>query len=159
MVGFGTHAQTRRVEVEAAKRPAAIQRDGMSALVTTLSAEEDPTDQVFGLFTEPQDVERSQHLLTGPLRGSPVSLKKPMRSEGLRLMLGWALVALLLRERQDRKPTKVPQQNRRTTSHILEVCEGEAWVLIKGPAGSYRRPSVLTAAQQEIYTALALNPP
>jgi hypothetical protein len=31
--------------------------------------------------------------------------------------------------------------------------------LIKVPEGYYRRPSVLTADQQEIYTAWELNPP
>jgi hypothetical protein len=68
-------------------------------------------------------------------------------------------VASLLIERQYRNHTKIPKQKRRTTRTIFEVFEGYAWVLIKVPEGHYRRPSVLTVDQQEIYTALKLNPP
>jgi transposase len=159
LVGFGKHAQELRVEVDEAKMQEATQWDGLYALVTTLSAEEYPTDQVFGLFKEQHYVERSNHILKGHLRVSPVYLKKPIRIEGLLFILWLALVAYLLLERQYRKHTKVPKQKRRTTSNILEMFEGYAWVLIKVPEGYYRRRSVLTADQQEIYTALELNPP
>jgi transposase len=112
------------MEVDEAKMQEATQWDGMSALVTTLSAEEYPTDQVFGLFKEQHYVERSNHILKGHLRVSPVYLKKPMRIEGLLFILWLALVAYLLLERQYRKHTTVPKQKRRTTSNILEVFEG-----------------------------------
>ena len=112
------------MEVDEAKMQEATQWDGMYALVTTLSAEEYPTDQVFGLFKEQHYVERSNHILKGHLRVSPVYLKKPMRIEGLLFILWLALVAYLLLERQYRKHTTVPKQQRRTTSNILEVFEG-----------------------------------
>jgi transposase len=124
LVGFGKHAQELRMEVDEAKMQEATQWDGMYALVTTLSAEEYPTDQVFGLFKEQHYVERSNHILKGHLRVSPVYLKKPMRIEGLLFILWLALVAYLLLERQYRKHTTVPKQKRRTTSNILEVFEG-----------------------------------
>jgi transposase len=159
LLGFGKHAQELRVEVDEAKMQAATQWDGMYALVTTLPAEEYSTDRVFGLFKEQHYVERSNHILKGQLRISPIYLKKPIRIEGLLFILWLALVAYLLLERQYRNHTKVPKQKRRTTRSIFEVFEGYAWVLIKVPEGYYRRPSALTADQQEIYTALELNPP
>src|SRR5919204_281525 len=159
LLGFGKHAQELRVEVDEAKMQAATQWDGMYALVTTLRAEEYSTDRVFGLFKEQHYVERSNHILKGQLRISPIYLKKPIRIEGLLFILWLALVAYLLLERQYRNHTKVPKQKRRTTRSIFEVFEGYAWVLIKVPEGYYRRPSALTADQQEIYTALELNPP
>jgi transposase len=91
--GFGKHARERRGDVDRAKRQETTLLDGMSALVTTLPAEPHTTAQVFQLFTEPHDVERSNHLLKGHLRVSPVYLKKPMRLEGRLFMLWMALVA------------------------------------------------------------------
>jgi transposase len=159
LIGLGKHARELRVAVDRAKRPATTLGDGMDALVTTLPAETHTTEQVFPLFTARHDVERSNHLLKGHLRVSPVYLKKPMRIEGLLCMLWMALVACLLIEREYRHHTRIPPQKRRTTRNIFEVCEGSAWVLIKVSEGYYRRPSVLTVDQQEIYTVWKLNPP
>jgi transposase len=159
LLGFGKHAQELRVEVDEAKMQDATQWDGMYALVTTLPAEAYSTDRVFGLYKEQHYVERSNHILKGHLRVSPVYLKKPIRIEGLLFLLWLALLVYLLIERQYRNHTKVLKRKRRTTRNILEVFSGYSWVLIKVPEGYYRRPSTLTADQQEIYTALDLDPP
>lgn len=159
LIGFGKQARELRVEFDGAKMQEATQWDGMYALVTTLPAEAYSMDEVFGLFKEQHYVERSNHILKGHLLVNPVYLKKPIRIEGLLFILWLALLVYLLIERQYRNHTKVPKQQRRTTRNIFEAFEGYAWVLIKVPEGSYRRPSVLTADQQEIYTALELNPP
>jgi transposase len=116
-------------------------------------------DQIFGLFKEQHYVERSNHILKGHLMVNPVYLKKPLRIEGLLFILWLALLVYLLIERRYRNHTKESKQKRRTTRNILEAFEGYMWVLIKVPEGYYRRPSVLTADQQEIYTALELHPP
>jgi transposase len=159
LVGFGKHAQELRVALDEVKMQEATQWDGWYALVTTLPVEAYSTDQVFGLYKEQHYVERSNHILKGQLRVSPVYLKKPIRIEGLLFILWLALVAYLLLERQYRNHTKVAKHKRRTTRNILEVFERYAWVLIKVPEGYYRRSSVLTADQQEIYTVLESNPP
>jgi transposase len=159
LVGFGKHAHELRVDFDEAKMQEATQWDGLYALVATLPAAEYSMDQVFGLYKEQHYVERSNHILKGELRVSPVYLKKPIRIEGLLFILWLALVVYLLLERQYRNHTKVPKQKRRTTRKILETFKGYMWVLIKVPAGYYRRPSTLTADQQEIYAALELNPP
>jgi transposase len=159
LVGFGKDAQELRVALDEAKMQEATQWDGLYALVTTLPGEAYSTDQVFGLYKEQHYVERSNHILKGQLRVSPVYLKKPIRIEGLLFILWLALVAYLLLERQYRNHTKIPKQKRRTTRDILEAFAGYAWVLIEVSEGYYRRPSALTADQQEIYIALELNPP
>jgi transposase len=133
--------------------------EGMYALVTTLPADTYTTDRVFQLFKEQHYVERSNHILKGHLRVSPVYLKKSIRIEGLLFILWLALVVYLLIKCQYRKHTKEPKQKRRTTRNLLEAFEGYVWVLIKVREWYYRRPSALTADQREIYTALALNPP
>jgi transposase len=157
--GVGKHARELRVDGDRAKMQETTLLDGMYALVTTLPADSHTTEQVFQLFKAQHYVERSNPILKGHLRVSPVYLKKPIRIEGLLFILWIALVAYLLIERQYRKHTRVLKQKRRTTRNIFEVFEGYVWVLIKVSEGYYRRPSVLTVDQQELYTVLKLNPP
>jgi Domain of unknown function (DUF4277) len=157
--GFGKHVRELRVDVDRVKMQETTLLDGMYALVTTLPADSHTTAQVFQLFKAQHYVERSNHILKGHLRVSPVYLKKPIRIEGLLFILWIALVAYLLIERQYRKHTRICKQKRRTTRNIFEVFEGYVWVVVKVSEGYYRRPSVLTVDQQEIYTVLKLNPP
>lgn len=100
LVGFGKHARELRVEVDAAKRHDATLVDGRYALVTTWSAKGYSTDQVLGLFKEHDDGERSHHIRTGHLWVDPVSLKTPIRIEGLLCMLWLALLVSLVIERR-----------------------------------------------------------
>jgi hypothetical protein len=72
LIGLGKHARELRVDVDRAKMQETTLLDGMSALVTTLPAETHTTEQVFPLFKAHHDVERSNHLLKGHLRVSPV---------------------------------------------------------------------------------------
>ena len=124
VMGFGTQARELRVECDGAKRQEATQWDGIYALVTTLPAEASSTDEVFGLFKEHHDVERSNHILKGHLLANPVYLKKPIRLEGLLFILWLAWLVYLLIERQYRNHTKVPKQQQRTTRNIFEAFAG-----------------------------------
>jgi hypothetical protein len=82
-----------RVAVDRANMQETTLLEGMYARVTTLPADSPTTAQGLRRFKAPPAVARSKHLLTGPLRVSPVDLKTPSRIEGVLFLLWLALVA------------------------------------------------------------------
>lgn len=145
----------------------AERRDGLYALVTNLTPKEASADRVLRLFKEQAIVERAHHFLKGPLRVRPVFLHSNRRAAALVSICSMAVMIYGLVETEVRNaiapartiPGLLPEGRaaRPTAPNIFNAFTGHGFNRVRTPEGLRQQPDPISAAQQAILAALAID--
>jgi transposase len=131
---------------------AAVQYDGLAALLTTAPREQS-ADLLFTQFKQQNYVELGHHQWKTPLAVRPVFLKSPRRVEALVCLLSIALTAYQLLERMYRQSVgevAEPAELHRTTESLLRAFRGYGLIVRRSPFGVAVHASRLSTEQARI---------